>query len=100
MKRTLPLLLIALGGCHRVTGLEGLAGETRHGNGYHVLSIITLWLSLLAMGAGAGFVARGLFRRSDREHLVWAFALGGVGVVLFLGTVVSSFGLWICHGTC
>ena len=100
MKRLAPLLLVVLGGCHRLTGLDGSAGEARHGNGYHILSEVALWLAVSALAAGSGLVVHAVVRRPGRDHMLWAVALLAMGVVLFLGTSVSSLGLWLCHGTC
>ena len=50
---------------------------------------------------GVGFlIDNRLFHRADSEAVVWGSTLLVIGVVLFLGTALSSLGLWICHGTC
>ncbi len=100
MKRLAPLALVVLAGCHRLTGLDGRPGEARHGNGYHILSQIALWLALFAIVAGVALMVHAMIRRPGRDHLLWAVALLATGVVLFLGTSASSLGLWLCHGTC
>ncbi len=101
MKRLVPLLLLTLASCHRVTGLEGRAGEARHGNGFHVMSQITLWLALFAIVAGGSFVIHGLLvRRGDSDRILWGSALTVIGFVLLIGTYLSALGLWLCHGTC
>ena len=102
MKRLVPLLLLlTLAGCHRLTGLDGPAGEARHGNGFHVLSLISIWLALFSIVVGGGFVIRGLLvRRGDSDGILWGSALAAIGFVLFIGTYLSALGLWLCHGTC
>ena len=101
MKKLAPLLLLALTGCHRLTGLDGRAGEARHGNGFHILSQVTLWLALFAIVAGGSFLAHGVLRgRGDSDHVLWGSTLTVIGFVLLIGTVVSASGLWLCHGTC
>ena len=75
MKKLAPLLLFALAGCHRLTGLEGRAGEARHGNGFHILSQVSLWLALFAIIAGVSFVVRGLVaRRGESDRILWGYS--------------------------
>ena len=94
-------LLVVLTGCHRVTGLHGPAGRARHGNGFHYLSLVTIWVALFAVVAGIGFLVHSRVSRSgDSGEVVWGAVLVAVGAVLFLGTGFSSLGLWLCHGTC
>jgi heme/copper-type cytochrome/quinol oxidase subunit 2 len=102
MRRILPLAaLLVLTGCHRITGLQGPAGEARHGNGFHYLSIVTIWAGLFAVVAGIGFLVHSrLVRSGDSGELLWGSMLVVIGVVLFFGTSFSALGLWLCHGTC
>ena len=87
--------------CHRLTGLEGRAGEARHGNGFHVLSLISIWVAVFSILAGGGFVVHGLVvRRGNSAGILWGLALAAIGFVLFIGTYLSALGLWLCHGTC
>ena len=96
-----PLLLLALTGCHRLTGLEGRAGAARHGNGFHVLSQITLWLAVFSIIAGVSFLVHGLVaQRGESDPILWGSTLTLVGFVLLVGTYLSALGLMLCHGTC
>ena len=80
MKRLVPLLLLTLASCHRLTELEGRAGEARHGNGFHVLSLISTWLALFAIVVGGGFVSHGLIvRRGDSDRILWGSVLAVIG---------------------
>ena len=101
MKKLAPLLLVTLSGCHRLTGLEGRAGEARHGNGFDILSQITLWLALFAIIAGLRFLVHGVIaRRGESDPILWGSTLTLIGFVLLVGTYLSALGLMLCHGTC
>ena len=97
--------LLVSTGCHRLSDRTGEAGALRHGVGFNVASQISVWLGLVAVGAGLlALLVAGVrrVRNSDTERpsMAGAGLLLGLGLITVVGMVWSSIGLWVCRGSC
>lgn len=81
--------------------LTATAGPYPEGVGYQVAASSVFWIGLLALAVGIGWLVRG-FRGGpgDRGEAVWGFYLALLGVIVMPASLLSSFPLWLCAGSC
>jgi hypothetical protein len=81
--------------------LTATAGAYPSGFGYQVAASSVFWIGVVALAVGIAWLVRG-FRGGpgDRGEAVWGFYLALLGVIVMPASLVTSFPLWLCAGSC